>query len=333
MIPLPFKQKPQILVREALRMAKRFVLDDDAVRYFAEMIRDIPEVIAMAHEFALRPFDVMYVEIPNFKLFYEVIGRRMADPDADERIGYLFSGPDVYVLADRQDDRPALGPVSYTLGRPIPAKLWPELMQDVGNLIVEGVPIETDSMVKMVDAFFWGGSIVQVRPEFRAVLRENHGLQMLVDVEHPRFTDEDMSQIYNGSSSDMRNIIGLLLFLNQTRDVQYIEELGHHKGFIRNKPSAYLKHSIIRMKISPMPILRKKLVGESGGLWRREHDVRGHFCHDKTARERQCLHDWTEYDVNQWRCKACGGLRWWRREHRRGHREKGRVSQEYQVTA
>ena len=33
----------------------------------------------------------------------------------------------------------------------------------------------------------------------------------------------------------------------------------------------------------------------------------------------------------KWFCE-CGGLRWWRKQHMRGHEEKGLVTSEYKVT-
>jgi hypothetical protein len=73
------------------------------------------------------------------------------------------------------------------------------------------------------------------------------------------------------------------------------------------------------------------------GITKRLHDVRGHFCHDKRARqtgEQWCGHDWVEYEPLRWKCERCGGKRWWRNEHQRGDVEKGRsFIQTYEVGA
>lgn len=321
------------VIRNALRSAMRFTLDEQAVQYFAEMMRDIPEVVAMAHEFALRPFDVMYVEIPFYDQFYKIVTGFDPTLDADVGLGYLYVGPDVYAIAVSPDQEPVIGPFKYRLGTPWKHSLSTEAKFPF-SLSFEGMDkdVTIERGEDLIDALFWGSSLMKITPEQRVVLREHNTVTSLFlnNIE----TAMQMESLFTACASDLRNIIGLLLFLNQTRDIQYVEELGHHKGFIKAKPSTFLKHSVIRLKISPMPMLRKKLIGESGGLWRREHAVKGHFCHDKTTREhRSCLHDWAEYDVNQWKCRQCGGLRWWRRDHRRGHRDKGIVSQEYQVTA
>jgi hypothetical protein len=160
-------------------------------------------------------------------------------------------------------------------------------------------------------------------------LRENHSfeLNLRAGIDKRQF----WGQLYNGSAGDLRNIIGLLLFLNRTSQVRYEREEPTLPGrFIGRKQTNFLAHRVISFKLNPLPRLVKLCAGES--IRRRLHDVRGHFCHNKIARENNHLHDWIEAAENhlQWSCE-CGGLRWWRNPHMRGHEGKGLVLSEYNV--
>src|SRR6188768_2432040 len=82
--------------QDALRTAKKFVLDAQAASYIAEMIRKYPRVIADAQDFAIPPFERMWVEFP-FENFYRIITGNEPDSTGDKMVGYLFRGPTVKV--------------------------------------------------------------------------------------------------------------------------------------------------------------------------------------------------------------------------------------------
>ena len=81
-----------------LRDAKRFVLDEDAVRHLGSIVKRVPEAIAYAQEFALRPFERMYIEFP-FRVLWETVMEQPADKvNGDAILGYFYNGPKVYVF-------------------------------------------------------------------------------------------------------------------------------------------------------------------------------------------------------------------------------------------
>jgi hypothetical protein len=319
--------------RSNLMLAKRFVLNHDAARYCAELIRDNPRIIADAQDFAIPPFERTYIELP-FTVWYETLTGKVADADADKWAGYLIVGNSVRSFAGN-DDGVGLAPIEYRLNQPWSLGQEVEMAQTLGTSRMN------------FDLFFWGESVRQFGHVVRKgeghefefndewdaqgvrSLRANHSFTMHAD---PRLSLSDLwHRFYNGSAGDLRDIIALLLFLNRTSGTRYEQELGTQPGrWIGRKQSNFLSHRVISFSVNPVPRLVKLVAGES--IRRRLHDVRGHLCHNEVARVNGCTHEWVEFADNhlKWKCE-CGGLRWWRKEHRRGHEAKGLVTSEYKV--
>jgi len=252
-------------------------------------------------------------------------------------VGYLFAGPDLYVLSEAPKEvvgkggvahkmfESGLCPVVYRLNRPF--KLGEELK----------FAEDTKLSRLQLDNFFWGSSIEKLPPAYTRAFRAHHSCALLLRDNLPTpLVDLVIERQLMGSAGDLRNAIALVLFLNQTSKLRYETDVPHHRGMIGNKASTFLKHSVITIRLNPLPGLKKLLGGH--GAWRREHDVRGHFCRNKQARNApQCniqehsQHDWTEVSVNQWRCLKCGGLMWHKKDYHRGHKEKGISQTEYKV--
>jgi hypothetical protein len=329
MVPWPDKQEERLIlaVRNNLREAKKFVLDDKAAVYAAEMIRDHPIAIAHDQEFAIPCFPRMYIELPYPNFFETLGGNNPHDPImGDTEVGYFIDGPRAYVLSrvwngpENAEMRKKLGcqammmPLAYTLNQPMTLEQELDVCQRA-------------HVSRMgIDILYWGSSYEKLPHSERVALRANHGFEHW----YAKDVDDLITPMFTSAAGDLRNIIALTLFLNRTNEVRFEEQIGPAQGFVHAKPTTLVRHSVVRLKLDPKPLF-KKLYGH-GGVWRREHDCRGHFCHDKITREHNHEHDWREYDVNQWRCMTCGGLKWWRKAHRRGHREKGVVNTSYEVT-
>jgi hypothetical protein len=180
-----------------------------------------------------------------------------------------------------------------------------------------------------------------------AALRKNHRFEFLTIDEPGHQLDNfkrnmqdvlgsrDMFQsICEGSCGDIRNAIVLLLFLNRTKKLQYVSELGTVQQMWRRRPIPLLAHRTITMHVNPLPKIIRINQHPGLGVRHRRHDVKGHFAHNKIAHANQQTHthDWVENPERerQWRC-ACGGVRWWRPAHVRGYVEKGVVTADYKV--
>lgn len=327
------KKKDEEMLRDQLLQAKRFVLDDAGARYLGRMVCENPQMVAKNIEFAIPPFPKMYVELP-FLPFYREVTNREPDWRSDTTWGMLVVGPKVYMVTEAASDPPVLMPWFYWLNRPW--KLNEEL----------AVADQIGLSRKQIDNFFWGEAFPKLRDEEQRSLRAYHSMWLLAS----EFMDSPIAKklwanVYDTSAGDLRNLVALLLLLNRSGDYSYEEQVTPQRAMYKAKPRTFLAHSIVRFRMDPI----KRVLGLTGigGSWRREHDVKGHFCHDKTARAAHSIpsgachrdefgdytHDWQEYGVNQWRCLKCGGLRWWRGYCRRGTRDKGKVKTIYEVTA
>lgn len=329
MVPWPDKQEERriLAVRNNLREAKKFVLDEQAALYAAQMIRDHPIAIAHDQEFAIPAFPRMYIEFPYPKFFETLGGSNVHDPImGDTEVGYFIDGPRAYVLSrvwggtENDEARKKLGcqhmmmPMSYTLNQPL------TLEQELD--VCQRAQISRAG----IDVLFWGSSYEKLPRSEAVALRANHGFEHW----YAKDVDDLLDPLFTSCAGDLRNIIALMLFLNRTKEVHFEEQIGPGQAFIHAKPAVLTRHSVVRLKLDPKPLF-KKLYGH-GGVWRRRHDVRGHFCCDKIAHAHDHDHDWQEYGVHQWRCMGCGGKKWWRKAHSRGHLEKGVVVTEYSVT-
>lgn len=304
-----------------LRQAHRFVIDNEAIRYIGEMIRTMPRIIADAQDFAIPPFEKTWIEFDAHELFRTVT---QLEPDAhgDKRLGYLIVGPLVRVIASMDEDihPPDVLPLQYKLFQP-----WS---------LDEELKFSATTRISRLnlDAMFWGSSagtfLNEHDKEGMRALRSNHSMELCCK---PKYTEHLMDNLAVGQAGDLRNVVAMLLFLNRLNRDVVEREVGHSQGMFHNKVGPFLKHRVITIKLNPIPKLRKLIAGD--GVWRRMHDVRGHFCHNKEARYSGCSHEWEETAPLHWECTMkCGGVRWWRHEHKRGHEEKGIVTSEYRVS-
>lgn len=321
--PEGFNKQKALATKQDLIEAKRFVMDEEAALYVADMIKEMPRVIADAQDFAIPPFTKTWIEFP-FVSFWEAINGMPSAKDADTQMGFLITGNRVRVIVGRNysGGNAILLPHEYHLWAPMTVEEEIELVQRVGISRIQ------------LDYIYWGEAvnklIVEKDREGLYALRENHRIH---------FPEQNIEkaqilwrEVIMQSGGDLRNIIAILLFLNRTREVQIVNSVPHARGMIKNKASTFLSHHVITLKLNPKPLLKKLVPGE--GTWRRLHDVRGHFCHDKRAREAGhlwCSHDWVENEPLKWSCERCHGKRWWRHEHKRGHEEKGLITSEYKV--
>jgi hypothetical protein len=304
-----------------LRQAHRFVIDDEAIRYIGEMIRDMPRIIADAQDFAIPPFQKTWIEF-NARLLFRTITGIEPDPNGDENLGYLIVGPVVRVIAGMDDGThsPEVLPLQYKMFQP-----WS---------LDEELKFSATTRISRLnlDAMFWGSTAGMFLNERDKVglraLRENHSMELCCK---DHYKEHIMDQLAVGQAGDLRNVIAILLFLNRMNNDIYERHVPLAQTVIRARTAPLLKHTVITIKLNPIPKLRKLCAGE--GVWRRLHDVRGHYCHNKEARYSGCMHEWEETRPLHWECTLkCGGMRWWRHEHKRGHEEKGIVTSEYKVT-
>jgi hypothetical protein len=304
-----------------LRSARRFVLTDSAARRIAEAIRQYPDMLVEQGWFARTPFETCWIELPA-RPFHSTIAPGSDTPDSDDRIGYLFHGSRVYVGASNESDRdPVFSPLIYHLHHP--------------NSLADQLSLAEDLSVSrgQLDNFYWGQTMAQglSMPTLRG-LRGQHGFEVAVE-EANRSKLRGMN-LLGLSAGEIRNIVGLLLMINQPSGVVRIEDIEHRRTLTSRGNRLLMGHSVVtlnldrRSKVSRL--LRKPVGSHASPRW---HAVMDHWCHDRVARTSgDHTHDWDTDDAEGRlvaRCRVCGGRRWRRRmKNGRGDRARGIVSQD-----
>ena len=101
-------------VRRKIVAARRFVLDERATIEFAEVVRDIPDLILREHQFAKAPFDLCWFELP-FPPFYKIVSGQSTDEDGDWQLGYLYDHGTVYAVSGGTVSNPTSAPILMPL--------------------------------------------------------------------------------------------------------------------------------------------------------------------------------------------------------------------------
>lgn len=340
------KMVPALQAR--VRIAEKFVFDETASRRVGEIIRDIPELIVEQIQFARAPFEVTWLEYQSHIIWQTLTPGGTPEIDGDKKVGLLIdhNRVNIFSYAPGVTDGEPLGlmPFAYHLNTE-----WPldEQLKLADLLQTSRMGIDFWLWGSVADKFMRSG-----KADYLRILRDTN---MIVPLLPHNFPDHSETQkqaaqrILNGCSGDFRNVVALLLLLNQPSMTQYRTTLPHTRRFIGNKLSVLMKHRTITVSLDAKPRVIELSQGLGDGETRARHKVRGHYCQDKMARDYEriagCIHDWREcYDdwtpmtdasnmeVNHWFCGICEGKRWFRKEHERGDINKGYITHDYKVT-
>jgi hypothetical protein len=198
-----------------------------------------------------------------------------------------------------------------------------------------------------IDFWLWGASADYFRSKGQTdrlrILRDTTMVELCPGIE--RLTKDWI----RGSMGDFKTIVALLLMLNQPKVTQYVH-VAKRRGWIGNKPKPFLSHHNVIVSLDAHARLATHDDNAGDHEFRRRHKVRGHYCHDQTARDYAriagCVHVWepmTEEwepwpdapldEREHWKCYICEGKRWWRTAHERGKEKQGFIEHQYQVKA
>jgi hypothetical protein len=345
-------------IQRGVRNARKFVLDEEAARRVAKVVAEIPDLLVREHQFARAPFDLTWIEWPSYYYWMEMRDRfpeLHAQGDgfgetstADYMTGYLFDQGRINAIAggimSDKNVAPELTPMQYRLHTEWPVEEQLEFGRRIGASRLG------------IDKFLWGSTYEQLGEDERRLLRTYNTAEFVpFNPAHPGFAlpnaDNGLVEPARGCVGELRTVIALLLILNRPSLAVYRTTLPNHRGWHKGKTIPFMSHTVVNVSLDAVPMLR--LIGTPAGesVARRRHEVRGHYCHDKTARDYMriagCIHEWQGCDeewtpwadapmrdVNHWLCKSCGGKRWWRADHERGTAEVGFVAHDgYDVTA
>lgn len=318
-----------------VRRAERMVFDAEASKRVGEVLREIPELLVEQIQFARAPFDLCWIEYEADVIWRELVGHDSDDndPDRDQAVGLLIDHNRINVFCRSFNSHIGMMPYVYHLNTE-----WP--LEDQLRFC------EISHMSRLgIDLWLWGSTsnhfIENGQQDRLRLLRDTTMVEILDE------RTELVPKVFSGSVGDFKNVVALLLMLNMPRITQYIHT-PMRRGWIGNKPNKpFLSHHTVVVSLDARTQLVSHGAGGDGEL-RRNHRVRGHYCHDHTARDYAriagCVHDWepmTEEwepwpnapldEREHWKCRACDGKRWWRVAHTRGS-EKGFIEHEYRVT-
>jgi hypothetical protein len=343
--------KTMDMLQRSMRAAHKFVFDERAAERIAQVVRDIPSLLVREHGFARPPFEVTWIEWPSW-IYWKVL--RDADPgryentgwygeldSADHTVGYLIDHNRINTICGGTVANPVTDPqvtgMQYRLRTEWPIDDQLEFARLCGCSRMS------------LDMLMWGSTWDNLTNDERRVLREFNVMEQTpLNPAHPSYhkwtADGGMASMARGTIGDFRTIIAILLMLNRPSLTSYRNSLPNAPGFISGKFRAYMAHTTVTIEIDPVPTLR--LIGTPAGdaVPRRRHEVRGHYCHNKEARDYSriagCVHNfepnhgppkWLPWpdagpdDPDNWVCSDCGGKRWWRPEHERGDASRGFV--------
>lgn len=314
------------------RDAKKYVFDRSASQYWADAINQTPRLIADAHDFAIKPYPNMWVELSGEGLS----DTTLMQWGSEHYLGFLFAGEDVYVFTRTFEGAVVMSFVVYQ-----PMKPFADYAE------VEAFAASYGIDMWELESRYWGRpaeTLTSINADSRRRLLINNRFRIAGSQQYKNLVAvEPEFDMLSAEGGELSGIIALLILLNRTRNVEYRRETHARskQRMIGNKVGLQQEHTVISFNLSPMPIL-KQLLDAPGLTGRPLHEVAGHMCQNKRLQEANCLHQsweataWTGEGENrsarQWRCVNCSGLKWWREYHLRGDPKYGIVTSEYAVT-
>ena len=346
------------MLQGSVRAAHKFVLDANATTRIAHVVRDIPDLIIREFDFARAPFDLTWVEFPH-DLFWREVGNpaEQQDDDADMTVGYLIDGNSISVIIGGTVGSPLSGPHPSILRFALNTEWSDDEKTEYSGAVSEVINSGGDTGL---DQFYWGSTLAHMDQATRDRLRTRNR----VTVWHPsptaRWTTADsfmdlVKMTIQGSIGELRNVVAIMLMLNRPSITRYTNA-PPGKGFSKGKLLNYMAHTTVTIDLDAVPTMRLLGTPEGEGVPRRRHEVRGHYCQNREARDylriAGCIHSWqpchTDWEPwpnppvgtpgqpgmpRNWQCDSCGGKRWWKNEHERGDASLGYTTHDYEVTS
>ena len=330
-------------VRGLAPLAKRFVFDDEASEHLGLFIRDNPETLIDARQFALPPYENTYIQL-NIDKTLQAIGSSTTadrpgwDGSKDLETAYLVHQKMIYPMArgnlhNTRLFRGGLSLFSYELrnGKTEGCGCRP--------IFFDEPLLDTDDRDHTARAMLLLGSTVNgLKPE--RYLPFLHDVRIHVNLEYDKYRGLPAKQRYSkrwdlitSSAGDFRVILAALILLNQQRHIQTVY-VPNNSMLIKGKRRVVRQHHRVVIQLTALQQIRRSL-GHTLATPRVEHEVRGHWRNVRTLKG--CTHDWQnlsdpgEGGHVRWACTRCNGLRTTVTPHKRGNAEIGTTTKSYEV--
>jgi hypothetical protein len=324
-----------------IKKAHRYVLSDDFLIAAAKIAQQsTPEVIEKMLQTARPPFGALWIEHKDIENFD-------SDPVilSDGRVGFLFSSLEeinpgynasavmIFSGAPKGETPPVMTPFGIIYSptksvRPgdmkqVTRDRWERLAGVNTEIAYHGYPVQSEITVlldglinedamKAAGQRFFEAGLGNYAEAFEAYKLKTLGVM----------------------ARSFKLIIAMLFMLNERPETEIVisEATKPGRTWIGSgfkptyesrtvkliRPAGYAERtvSVLRERASP----------------KRWHTVQGHWCVSHKRGSHQCDHDWQPVpDTDRQACGKCGKLRWWRKQHGRGHLELGAVDKTYTV--
>lgn len=311
------------LSRATINSAKRFVFDATASEFMGSLLRRAPLELLRQHRFAQAPFDATWIEIDHRAYFER--GLRLPRPNdgtvEDERFGALIVRGHVFMAISDTNGKMERFPCMFRLHEPMSFEYELDLAQRCGVSRL-GLRQSMLGSVAGRDDDWW------MSTEAADICR-SHKMMFL-----PNYDDippAAMAELMKASVGNLKLILAMLLLLVRPHRSFVVSEVGPRRALVKGKATVLKDHHVLRLRVEHEDPVTRYLAHEGSGRHVRLHDVRGHWAQSR-KRGHGCDHRWGEIDDRLFQCVACGAKRWWKKDHRRGLKNLGKVTAEYEVT-
>lgn len=322
-------------IEGAIKVARGYILDRAASYRIGQLCVTAAKLIADSQEFARIPYPVVWAELDQVALLEGMQSRggttlTIDDLGADERLGFLYTGHGVYSAVKAKDKHggyhSSWTPFAFRMGRPTTHAQLARWEKFVGT----GADV--------YDRFLWGNVYDDLDRSRRKALRLYTGLDITLpdDIVKPNDPAPLRGILNGGGAGDWKVALAVLLCLIRPGVAEKVELRKPMRKLTARGSRKLVGLTTVTINISARATKSriKRGTDEARRGITRWHEVRGHYMHNRVAKEADCIHDWTEVEPDRWTCEHCGGKRAWREyPNGRGSIEAGVVAKHYKVTS
>tara|TARA_R110000868_G_scaffold25423_4_gene99165 strand:+ start:6015 stop:6920 length:906 start_codon:yes stop_codon:yes gene_type:complete len=292
--------------------ANRFIFTENTTRRIAEILAECPTLILNSIQFARFPYEHTYIEYPGWVFSDNVNKNELWYKPQNEtlrcNVGFMQKG-NLFAVTLGREEGTVICPKLYALNDEVPNPMFYQKFESGGqdNKILFG------SSYKLMD--------------------NNLKFASLADIYIEKTNPKIANQFVIKNVSEFRDMMSLLLWINQPKYVDYIYVPVSHK-MVGNKRVSYAAHHLVKLKDEMMKTKRlsaalRQIVSLEARNAPRRHQVRGFWRH--YHRNKACVHIWPfdSDDRGNWKCTKCDTLRVWINSFERGDAGIGYVTKEY----
>lgn len=307
-------------ISNSIPSAKQYIFDTAASTHMANFIQDCGDLVLKNEQFAIPQFPKVYYEF-DIDAFLKTLNRPQSgydDRTRDGTVGYFVADNVIYVLCRGLDlkQKPTLLHFGYSIGKTHMHRM-----------------IQQPLLSRRRKAQFFLGSTMEdaTISQFQDIAEKYEILNL---AKEQSAADDDyllVNTILKNATGDIRNLITMILFLYQSKDVTTIQEFGPSSRILKGKRTTYLSYGTVKINLRDTKAIRRKFHISGSHASPRAHWVEPYY---RTIPKTKCDHDFIcETEEKRWRCQKCKAVRVRIEQYHRGDATKGYKLKTYEVTA